>query len=104
VTKFLDTIGNDLSTAKFLAQSNGDDELVAKYLQQAMDDIAVTKYMETVISKFLEAQESDKLDLGIDLKGTLDFSKSLESAGNDTSVTKFMDASTNDTSVTKFLN
>lgn len=28
--------------------------MVTKYLQQAMDDIAVTKYMETVISKFLE--------------------------------------------------
>ena len=35
--------------------------MVTKYLQQAMDDIAVTKYMETVISKFLEADgDGDK--------------------------------------------
>ena len=33
--------------------------MVTKYLQQAMDDIAVTKYMETVISKFLEADSGE---------------------------------------------
>ena len=33
--------------------------MVTKYLQQAMDDIAVTKYMETVISKFLEEGDVD---------------------------------------------
>jgi len=32
---------------------------VAKYLQQAMDDIAVTKYLETVLSKFLEEDNGD---------------------------------------------
>ena len=32
---------------------------VSKYLQQAMDDIAVTKYLETVLSKFLEEDNGD---------------------------------------------
>ena len=86
-----------------------------------MDDIAVTKYMETVISKFLEAENEeemeDKLDLDIHgkfkeklgplkVKGDfgLDLKKNLEQASNDITVTKFLDSPGNDTSVTKFLN
>ena len=86
-----------------------------------MDDIAVTKYMETVISKFLEAeneeQMEDKLNLDIEgkfkeklgplkIKGDVEFDlkKNLEQASNDITVTKFLDSPGNDTSVTKFLN
>jgi len=32
---------------------------VTKYLQQAMDDIAVTKYLESTLAKFLEEQNGD---------------------------------------------
>ena len=88
-----------------------------------MDDIAVTKYMETVISKFLENQDdddnnfktgaqewfkglkTDNMDVGANLAYSNDITvtKFLNNPANDTSVTKFMD-SANDTSVTKFLN
>ena len=44
-----------------------------------MDDIAVTKYLETILSKFLEEQNGD------------------------ISVTKFLDQRSNDVTVTKFL-
>ena len=79
----------------------------------------MTKYMETVISKFLEQQnESDQeenfeLDIGgkfkdgpLKVAGDLgiDFKKNLEQASNDITVTKFLDNPGNDTSVTKFLN
>ena len=42
---------------------------MTKYLQQAMDDLAVTKYLETVMTKFLEQEQQN----------------------GDISVTKFMD-------------
>jgi hypothetical protein len=53
---------------------------VTKYLQQAMDDIAVTKYLETVLSKFLDA----------DANGDISVTKFLEQANNDVTVTKFL--------------
>jgi hypothetical protein len=37
---------------------------VTKYLQQAMDDLAVTKYLETVMTKFLE-QEHENGDISV---------------------------------------
>ena len=121
VTKFLQTVSDDLSTAKFLAQRNGDPQ-VAKYLQQALDDIAVTKYMENVMTKFMETQEDGfvadhGLTHGLEHHGVdyphhghnlassndITVTKFLNNPANDTSVTKFMDTA-NDTSVTKFLN
>ena len=32
---------------------------MTKYLQQAMDDIAVTKYLESTLTKFLEEENGD---------------------------------------------
>lgn len=37
---------------------------MTKYLQQAMDDLAVTKYLETVMTKFLE-QEQENGDISV---------------------------------------
>lgn len=70
-----------------------------------MDDIAVTKYMENVITNFLETDESADLGIGQNLASSNDITvtKFLNNPANDTSVTKFMDTA-NDTSVTKFLN
>lgn len=56
-----------------------------------MDDIAVTKYLETTLTKFLENDN----DVSV--------TKFLNQRSNDTTVTKFL-AGDNDISVTKFLN
>ena len=45
-----------------------------------MDDIAVTKYLETVLSKFLEEDNGD-----------ISVTKFLGQQANDTTVTKFLD-------------
>ena len=54
---------------------------MSKYLQQAMDDIAVTKYLESTLSKFLESEDN----------GDISVTKFLAQASNDTTVTKFLD-------------
>ena len=66
---------------------------ISKYLQQAMDDIAVTKYLETVMTKFLEQEQQN---------GDISVTKFLGQAPNDVTVTKFLDAE-DGIAVTKYL-
>ena len=59
-----------------------------------MDDLAVTKYLETVLSKFLEQDQQN---------GDISVTKFLDQQNGDISVAKFLNQRSNDVTVTKFL-
>lgn len=74
MTKFLDQAQDDIAVTKYLNVSQ--DPTLIQYLNQAEDDIAVTKYL---------------------------YQMYLDSQSNDVTVTKFMEQQADDISVTKFL-
>ena len=102
VTKFLEQAADDISVTKFMNMSQ--DPKLLQYLQQAEDDIAVTKYLYNM---YLEATtEGDSAAQYLDTTVT----KFLKSQQDDVAVTKylgstgrFLENDSNDISVTKFL-
>ena len=71
-----------------------------------MDDIAVTKYLENVLTKFLEEDNGDisvTKFLGSSSTAFNGVAQNLATS-NDVTVTKFLEEENGDISVTKFLN